>query len=75
MLNFHGITIPIAHDLNIEISSTYRINISPSIIILDPEGRVVVTLPGEPDPDRLIPGISRIILDWQAGGMFTAGRA
>jgi hypothetical protein len=45
------------------------------MVILDPEGRVVVTLPGEPDPDRLIPGISRIILDWQAGGMFTAGRA
>jgi hypothetical protein len=75
MLNLHRFTIPNSQDLNLEISSTYRLNIPPSMVILDPQGRVVGTLPGEPDPDRLIPGISRIILDWQAGGMFTAGRA
>jgi hypothetical protein len=75
MLNLHRITIPNSQDLNLEISLTYRLNIPPSMVILDPQGRVVGTLPGEPDPDRLIPGISRIILDWQAGGMFTAGRA
>jgi hypothetical protein len=74
-LDFHGITIPIAHDLNLELSSTYCINTFPSLVILDPEGRIVGTLPGEPDPDQLIPGISRMISDWQSAGIFTVGRA
>ena len=75
VIDYHGITLPVAHDIKLELWTSYKINTCPTLIITDPSGKIIGSLPGEPDPDKLLPGLARMILDWQAGGLFDAGRA
>jgi hypothetical protein len=75
IIDFHGITLPVAHDIKLELWTSYHIQTCPTLILTDPKGKIIGTLPGEPDPDKLIPGLARMILDWQASGLFGAGQA
>lgn len=75
VIDYHGISLPVAHDTKLELWTSYCIQTCPTLVLPDPESKIIGTLPGEPDPDKLIPGLARMILDWHASGLFGAGQA
>lgn len=60
----YGITHPVAHDPEFAIWRSYTVRAWPTLVFVAPDGYVLGSVAGEPDPTRLIAGIEKLL----AGG-------
>jgi thiol-disulfide isomerase/thioredoxin len=60
---------PVAHDPNLQLWRDYEISAWPTLVFIDPRGRILGDLPGEPAADKLIAGIGEMIRQWRAAGL------
>ena len=59
---------PVVHDPQLELWHEYGIHAWPTLVFIDPEGRILGDLTGEPVPDRLIAGIGAMLRAWRGAG-------
>ena len=64
-----GVTHPVIQDPDMTLWSEYCVKAWPTLIFIAPDGTVLGTLAGEPDPERLIGGVGAMLHDWRARGM------
>ncbi len=64
-----GVKHPIIQDPDMTLWSEYCVSAWPTLVFIGPEGTVVGTLTGEPDPDRLLGGVGAMLHEWRAQGM------
>ncbi len=56
---------PVVHDPQLELWHEYGIQAWPTLVFIDPEGRILGDLTGEPVADRLIAGIGAMLRVWR----------
>lgn len=61
----HGIRHPVIHDPELQLWHDYEIQAWPTLVFIDPHGRIMGGLPGEPCAERLITGIGEMIRRWR----------
>ncbi len=64
-----GLHHPVVNDPDFIIWSLYRINAWPTLILIDPNGRVVAGRAGEDIYDEFQPGIDKLVADIDAQGL------
>jgi DNA-binding beta-propeller fold protein YncE len=69
----HGITHPVVNDFNMEIWSRYSVRAWPTVILLDPAGKVVAHRSGEIDADRIADMLQPLIGEAEAKGELARG--
>lgn len=68
-----GITHPVIHDPNMVLWRQYAVRAWPTLCLITPDGFVIGNMTGEPDPERLIPGIGTMLKDWRAERKLSPG--
>lgn len=71
----HRIRHPVVHDPEKRLWRDYGVRAWPSLVAIDPSGRILGQVAGEPDPDRLITVVGKIVEAARAGGVLAAGAA
>lgn len=56
---------PVVHDPQLELWHEYGIRAWPTLVFIDPEGRILGDLTGEPAADKLIAGIGAMLRAWR----------
>lgn len=69
----YGVTHPVVHDPDLELWDAYSIRAWPTLVIIDPCGRIVGTMSGEPDPTSFIAGLGNMLEMWNAEGALAPG--
>ena len=64
-----GVTHPVIQDPDMTLWSEYCVKAWPTLVFIAPDGTVLGTLAGEPDPERLIGGVGAMLHDWRGQGM------
>ena len=54
---------PVVHDPDLSLWQAYGVTGWPTLVFIGPDGKVLGDLPGEPDCDRLLCGVGRMIRD------------
>ncbi|GAB4169765.1 MAG: redoxin domain-containing protein [Thalassobaculales bacterium] len=70
----YGIAHPVAHDPGFLIWRSYAIRAWPTLVVVAPDGQVLGQHSGEPDPERLVEVIGRLIEDYRREGRIIPGR-
>ena len=65
----YDIRHPVAHDPNLTLWRDYDISAWPTLVFIDPHGRILGDLPGEPAADKLIAGVGEMIRQWRSEGL------
>lgn len=60
---------PIIHDPQLQLWHDYGIRAWPTLVFIDPEGRILGELTGEPVADKLIAGIGEMLRVWRGTGV------
>ncbi len=60
---------PVVHDPDMTIWRAYGVRAWPTLVLIAPDGNVIGQLPGEPDAERLIEGITTMIDGYQSEGV------
>jgi thiol-disulfide isomerase/thioredoxin len=60
---------PVAHDPDLQLWRDYGISAWPTLVFIDPNGRILGELPGEPATDRLIAGVGEMMRHWRSAGL------
>jgi thiol-disulfide isomerase/thioredoxin len=68
-LSRHDIRHPVAHDPDLQLWRDYGISAWPTLAFIDPTGRILGQLPGEPAADKLTAGVGEMIRHWRAAGL------
>ena len=61
----HDIRHPVVHDPELQIWRDYGIQAWPTLVFIDPHGRILGHLPGEPEADKLLAGIGEMLRRWR----------
>jgi thiol-disulfide isomerase/thioredoxin len=61
----HNITHPVIHDPALELWRAYGVTAWPTLVFVDPQGRILGDLPGEPASDRLVTGLGEMLRAWR----------
>ncbi len=61
----HDIRHPVVHDPELRIWRDYGIQAWPTLVFIDPHGRILGHLPGEPEADKLLAGIGQMLRRWR----------
>lgn len=64
----YGIGHPVVHDPAMSLWQDYGVRAWPTLVFLSPDGYVIGQLPGEPNPDALIPGIGDMVRQFMEQG-------
>ncbi len=56
---------PVVHDPELHIWRDYGIQAWPTLVFIDPHGRILGHLPGEPEADKLLAGIGQMLRRWR----------
>ncbi len=64
-----GVTHPVIQDPEMTLWGEYCVKAWPTLVFIAPDGTVLGSLSGEPDPDRLVSGVGAMLHDWRAQGM------
>ncbi len=62
-LTRYDIRHPIVHDPDLDLWHAYGVSGWPTLVFIAPDGKVLGDLPGEPDGDKLLCGIGRMVRD------------
>ena len=57
----YDIRHPIIHDPEMTIWRAYGVQAWPTLVVIGPDGNILGSIPGEPDPDRLIGALDNVI--------------
>jgi thiol-disulfide isomerase/thioredoxin len=68
-LSRHDIRHPVAHDPDLQLWRDYGISAWPTLAFIDPTGRILGQLPGEPAADKLTAGVGEMMRHWRASGL------
>ncbi|RJF80492.1 hypothetical protein D3874_25510 [Oleomonas cavernae] len=63
-----GIRHPVLHDPGMHLWRQYAVRAWPTLVFIGPEGRVIATQSGEPDPARLLAAVAEIVNAARTGG-------
>lgn len=61
----HNILHPVIHDPALELWRAYGVTAWPTLVFIDPQGRILGDLPGEPAGDRLVAGLGEMLRAWR----------
>lgn len=64
-----GVRHPVVQDPEMVLWDEYCVRAWPTLIFIGPDGRIVGSMAGEPDADRLIDGVGAMIHGWRDQGM------
>ncbi|MBK8210289.1 MAG: redoxin domain-containing protein [Rhodospirillales bacterium] len=56
---------PVIHDPELLLWRDYGVQAWPTLVLVDPRGRILGDLPGEPSADKLISGIGEMLRTWR----------
>lgn len=56
---------PVVHDPELRIWHDYGIQAWPTLVFIDPRGRILGHMPGEPEADKLLTGIGEMLRRWR----------
>ncbi|MFV0295902.1 MAG: alkyl hydroperoxide reductase, partial [Hyphomicrobiaceae bacterium] len=65
----HGITHPVINDAEFQVWSSYGVRAWPTLMLIDPGGKVVGYEAGELDPARLAPVLDEMIAEFDGRGL------
>jgi len=65
----HGIDHPVVNDAGFQVWSEYAVRAWPTVVFVDPCGRVVGAVPGEISAEAMIPHLERMIAEYDARGL------
>ena len=71
----YDIRHPVVHDPEMLIWRSYAIRAWPTLVFIAPDGKIVGELAGEPDREKLMPGIEEMIATWRGEGILRPGEA
>ncbi len=69
----HEIAHPVVNDCNFDLWQSYAVRARPTIVVIDPEGKVVGSVSGEGAYDTFDPVIASMIADFGARGLLKRG--
>lgn len=64
----YGIEHPVVNDANFKIWKAYTVNSWPTLVLIDPEGRIIGTVPGEGNYDAIDTSIQKLIEEFEKKG-------
>jgi len=69
----YNVTHPVVHDPEMVLWDAYCIRAWPTLVIIDPRGRIVGTMSGEPQTETFVSGIKNMLDMWEAEGAIHPG--
>lgn len=66
-LERYDIRHPVVHDPDMLLWNAYGVRGWPTLVFVGPDGKVLGDLPGEPNAEKLISGIGRMVQGWRCG--------
>lgn len=63
----YDIRHPVVHDPDMLLWNAYGVRGWPTLVFVGPDGKVLGDLPGEPNAEKLISGIGRMVQGWRCG--------
>jgi DNA-binding beta-propeller fold protein YncE len=65
----HGIDHPVINDANFEVWQQYAVRAWPTLFLVDPQGKIVLTQSGEILAEEFAPKIEALVADFEAKGL------
>jgi sugar lactone lactonase YvrE len=65
----HEIEHPVVNDAGFEIWQSYTVRAWPTIVVIDPKGKIVASQSGEIDVEEYVPMLERLVTDFETQGL------